>query len=61
MGSQCSPMKYDSLEGMHLIDKVNINQSPIGRTPRSNPATYTGAFSPIRDWFCGSFVKGQRL
>ena len=52
--SQSSPMKYESLEGMHLIDKViNINQSPIGRTPRSNPATYTGAFSPIRDWFCG--------
>ena len=52
--SQSSPMKYDSIEGMHLIDKViNINQSPIGRTPRSNPATYTGAFSPIRDWFCG--------
>ena len=52
--SQNSPMKYDSIDGMHLIDKIiNINQSPIGRTPRSNPATYTGAFSPIRDWFCG--------
>ena len=52
--SQSSPMSYESLEGVHLIDKViKINQSPIGRTPRSNPATYTGAFSPIRDWFCG--------
>ena len=52
--SQNSPMKYDSIDGVHLIDIIiNINQSPIGRTPRSNPATYTGAFSPIRDWFCG--------
>ena len=52
--SQSAPMKYKSIDGLHLIDKViNINQSPIGRTPRSNPATYTGAFSPIRDWFCG--------
>ncbi len=43
---------YKSLEGGHLIDKVvNITQSPIGRTPRSNPVTYTGAFGPIRDWF----------
>ncbi|MEC9392266.1 MAG: excinuclease ABC subunit UvrA [Pseudomonadota bacterium] len=52
--SQSVPMSYKSIEGVHFIDKViNINQSPIGRTPRSNPATYTGAFSPIRDWFCG--------
>ena len=46
------PGDHDSIEGVQLIDKiVDIDQSPIGRTPRSNPATYTGAFSPIRDWF----------
>ncbi|MFA6279197.1 MAG: excinuclease ABC subunit UvrA [Bdellovibrionales bacterium] len=44
--------KHDSLKGIEFIDKiVDIDQSPIGRTPRSNPATYTGAFTPIRDWF----------
>jgi excinuclease ABC subunit A len=42
------------IEGLELLDKViDIDQSPIGRTPRSNPATYTGAFTPIRDWFAG--------
>jgi len=46
------PGKHDSIEGIHGIDKViDIDQSPIGRTPRSNPATYTGAFGPIRDLF----------
>lgn len=46
------PLPYDSLEGLEHLDKViDIDQSPIGRTPRSNPATYTGAFGPIRDWF----------
>ena len=51
--SQKSPMEYKSINGIHFIDKIiDINQSPIGRTPRSNPATYTGAFTPIRDWFC---------
>ena len=51
--SQKSPMDYDGINGIHYIDKIiDINQSPIGRTPRSNPATYTGAFTPIRDWFC---------
>ena len=46
------PGKHDSVEGMAHLDKViNIDQSPIGRTPRSNPATYTGAFTPIRDLF----------
>jgi len=51
--SQKTPMDYDGINGIHYIDKIiDINQSPIGRTPRSNPATYTGAFTPIRDWFC---------
>lgn len=46
------PMPYDSIEGIDLIDKVvNVDQSPIGRTPRSNPATYTGVFSDIRTLF----------
>ena len=45
---------FDRIEGVELIDKViDIDQSPIGRTPRSNPATYTGAFTPIREWFAG--------
>ncbi|MBH89534.1 MAG: excinuclease ABC subunit A [Magnetovibrio sp.] len=44
--------EHKKIEGVELIDKIiDIDQSPIGRTPRSNPATYTGAFSPIRDWF----------
>ncbi|MEC7515850.1 MAG: excinuclease ABC subunit UvrA, partial [Pseudomonadota bacterium] len=48
------PGPHDDLTGWDLIDKVvDIDQSPIGRTPRSNPATYTGAFTPIRDWFAG--------
>ena len=47
-----SPMPYDSIEGLEHIDKVvNVDQSPIGRTPRSNPATYTGVFSDIRSLF----------
>lgn len=46
------PGDHDKIKGLELIDKVvDIDQSPIGRTPRSNPATYTGAFTPIRDWF----------
>ncbi|MEL6386241.1 MAG: excinuclease ABC subunit UvrA [Pseudomonadota bacterium] len=54
MGSSASPAPYDSIEGLDHLDKViDIDQSPIGRTPRSNPATYTGAFGPIRDWFAG--------
>ncbi|WP_273760541.1 excinuclease ABC subunit UvrA [Bartonella sp. ML70XJBT.G] len=52
MGSHQSPAIYDKIEGLEFLDKViDINQSPIGRTPRSNPATYTGAFTPIREWF----------
>ncbi|MBU2143051.1 MAG: excinuclease ABC subunit UvrA [Alphaproteobacteria bacterium] len=53
-GASSPPQPYDSLEGLENLDKViDIDQSPIGRTPRSNPATYTGAFGPIRDWFTG--------
>ena len=53
-GSRLLPGDHDGLDGLERIDKVvDINQSPIGRTPRSNPATYTGAFTPIRDWFAG--------
>ncbi|HHI88839.1 MAG TPA: excinuclease ABC subunit UvrA, partial [Hellea balneolensis] len=49
-----SVMPHDSIEGFAYLDKViDIDQSPIGRTPRSNPATYTGAFTPIREWFAG--------
>ena len=52
--SSVQPMPHDSIEGLEQLDKIiNIDQSPIGRTPRSNPATYTGAFTPIRDWFSG--------
>ncbi|MEP4051843.1 MAG: excinuclease ABC subunit UvrA [Litorimonas sp.] len=52
--SSVQPMAHDSIEGLDQLDKIiNIDQSPIGRTPRSNPATYTGAFTPIRDWFSG--------
>ena len=52
--STIQPMPHDDVEGLEHLDKViDINQSPIGRTPRSNPATYTGAFTPIRDWYAG--------
>ena len=48
------PLEYDSIEGLENIDKVvNVDQSPLGRTPRSNPATYTGVFSDIRNLFVG--------
>jgi excinuclease ABC subunit A len=48
------PAPYERIEGLENFDKViDIDQSPIGRTPRSNPATYTGAFTSIRDWFAG--------
>ncbi|NBQ39835.1 MAG: excinuclease ABC subunit A, partial [Alphaproteobacteria bacterium] len=48
------PAPFDRIEGLEHLDKViDIDQSPIGRTPRSNPATYTGAFTPIREWFAG--------
>lgn len=52
MGSGANPAPYDRIEGLELLDKIiEIDQSPIGRTPRSNPATYTDIFSPIREWF----------
>ncbi len=51
-GAREHPGRHERIEGLDFIDKVvDIDQSPIGRTPRSNPATYTGAFTPIRDWF----------
>lgn len=54
MGARDNPAPHDRIEGLEFVDKViDIDQSPIGRTPRSNPATYTGAFTPIREWFAG--------
>jgi len=53
-GASEAPAPFDKIEGLEHIDKIiDIDQSPIGRTPRSNPATYTGAFTPIREWFAG--------
>ncbi len=53
-GAREAPAHFDDIQGLEYLDKViDIDQSPIGRTPRSNPATYTGAFTPIRDWFAG--------
>ncbi|GAB2904685.1 excinuclease ABC subunit UvrA [Paraburkholderia jirisanensis] len=53
-GSSTEPAPYEAIEGLEHFDKViNVDQSPIGRTPRSNPATYTGLFTPIRELFAG--------
>jgi len=53
-GAKQTPAPCDTVKGLEHLDKViDIDQRPIGRTPRSNPATYTGAFTPIRDWFAG--------
>lgn len=53
-GARLTAAPHESLSGLEHLDKViEIDQSPIGRTPRSNPATYTGAFTPIREWFAG--------
>ena len=53
-GAKQAPAPCDTIKGLEHLDKViDIDQRPIGRTPRSNPATYTGAFTPIRDWFAG--------
>jgi len=64
-GAKTLPGAHKALEGVEYIDKIiQIDQSPIGRTPRSNPATYTGAFSPIRDWFVGlpeSKARGYKV
>lgn len=52
--SRDMPAPHDAITGLEFIDKIiEIDQSPIGRTPRSNPATYTGTFTPIRDWYTG--------
>ena len=60
-GASDPPAAHDRIDGLDQIDKViEIDQSPIGRTPRSNPATYTGAFTPIRDWFAGLPEAKQR-
>ena len=53
-GARQTPAPCETIRGLQYLDKViDIDQRPIGRTPRSNPATYTGAFTPIRDWFAG--------
>jgi excinuclease ABC subunit A len=53
-GAKQTPAPCETIKGLEHLDKViDIDQRPIGRTPRSNPATYTGAFTPIRDWFAG--------
>lgn len=63
--SKVHPGDYESISGLEYVDKIiDINQSPIGRTPRSNPATYTGAFTPIRDWFTElseSKIRGYKV
>ena len=53
-GARVNPAPHNHLTGLEFLDKIiDIDQSPIGRTPRSNPATYTGAFGPMREWFAG--------
>ena len=60
-GSHTEPEPYDSIEGIDSFDKViNVDQSPIGRTPRSNPATYTGMFTPIRELFAEMNTAKER-
>ena len=60
-GARIVSGKHEKIEGLQYLDKViDIDQSPIGRTPRSNPATYTGAFTNIRDWFAGLPESGAR-
>ncbi|MGE5336215.1 MAG: excinuclease ABC subunit UvrA [Gemmatimonadota bacterium] len=60
-GSSATVAPYDSIDGLEHFDKiVTVDQSPIGRTPRSNPATYTGLFTPIRDLFAGTPTARER-
>ncbi len=60
-GSTTEPAPHDEIQGLDFFDKVvNVDQSPIGRTPRSNPATYTGLFTPIRDLFAGVPLARER-
>jgi excinuclease ABC subunit A len=60
-GSTTEPAPHDDIQGLDFFDKVvNVDQSPIGRTPRSNPATYTGLFTPIRDLFAGVPLARER-
>ena len=63
-GARIQAGRHDAIKGLQHLDKViDIDQSPIGRTPRSNPATYTGAFGQIRDWFAGlpeSLARGYK-
>ncbi len=60
-GASAEPAAYDAIEGLSHFDKViSVDQSPIGRTPRSNPATYTGLFTPIRDLFAGTPAARER-
>jgi len=60
-GSPVEPAPHDEIHGLELFDKVvNVDQSPIGRTPRSNPATYTGLFTPIRELFAGVPLARER-
>jgi len=60
-GSQAEPAPHDTIEGLDQIDKIiSVDQSPIGRTPRSNPATYTGLFTPIRELFAETPIARER-
>ena len=60
-GSSAEPAPFEAIEGLEHFDKViNVDQSPIGRTPRSNPATYTGLFTPIRELFAGVPAAKER-
>ncbi|WP_051304947.1 excinuclease ABC subunit UvrA [Chitinilyticum litopenaei] len=60
-GASCEPAPYEEISGLEHFDKViNVDQSPIGRTPRSNPATYTGLFTPIRELFAGVPASRER-